>query len=85
MARQFSHRPQGSGVGPPVPSGPTQFATVYERHTGHSGPVSSSVETDRAQQASDTPGGAAVTSLDEHLRVGVLGFTEYSNEPVCPK
>jgi hypothetical protein len=26
MARQFSQTPQGSGVGPPAPSGPTQLS-----------------------------------------------------------
>ncbi|WP_410962575.1 hypothetical protein, partial [Salmonella sp. SAL4358] len=26
--------------------GATQFATVYEQHSGHSGPLSSSVDTD---------------------------------------
>lgn len=28
MARQGSHWPQGSVVGPPVPSGPTQFSPL---------------------------------------------------------
>jgi hypothetical protein len=65
------------------PTGPTQFATVYERHSGHSGPLSSSVETERYQQASNTPDGPVVTSLDESLRVGVLGFTQYNYAPVC--
>ncbi len=67
------------------PTGPTQYASIYEQHSGHSGPLSSSVETDRLQQASDTPTGPVVTSLDEHLRVGVLGLTQYSSEAICPK
>jgi hypothetical protein len=65
------------------PTGPTQFATVYEQHKGHAGPLSSSIETHRLQQASESPGGPVVTSLEEYLRIGVLGLTYFSSEPVC--
>ena len=66
---RVTSRPRPS-IPPPAATGaPTQFAKIYERHSGAAAAGTSATELYRLQTATATPGGAVTLSLEEKVAI----------------